>query len=79
MSDTFQNPISKRALALLADSPDGCTEAALISHGFSIEQFAELVTSGLATARIERIDGREIVRVQITVAGRQTLAARRVR
>ena len=67
----------QRALALLADGPDGFTEAALNAHGLNIEQLVELVTAGLATAQIERIGGGEIVRVRITVAGRQKLAALR--
>ena len=39
-----------RALLLLARSPNGCTEAMLMAHGFPIEMLEELVTTGLAKA-----------------------------
>ena len=34
----------RRALVLLASCPDGCTEAVMQAHGFTIEQIAELIT-----------------------------------
>jgi hypothetical protein len=33
----------RRALELLAASPDGCTEALMLAHGCSIEPIVELV------------------------------------
>jgi hypothetical protein len=45
---------------LLAAARDGCTEAMMLAHGFSIPQMVELVEAGLATATAERV-----------VAGRQ--------
>jgi len=67
-----------RALALLAASRDGCTEAVLLAHGVTIDQMVELVRAGLATAEPERVmAGRhviEVARVKITDAGRWALA-----
>jgi hypothetical protein len=68
----------RRALELLAASSDGCTEAIMIAHGFTIKQMVELVHAGFTTAHSQRvIVGRrtiEVARVKITEAGRQALA-----
>ena len=68
----------RRALAVLADSPDGCTEAIMLAHGFTAELLIELVRADLATASTERVGrGRkpvEVVRMKITEAGRRALA-----
>jgi hypothetical protein len=45
----------RRALELLAGSRDGATEAIMLAHGFSVEQMVDLVRSGLATAKGERV------------------------
>jgi hypothetical protein len=67
----------RRALELLASCPDGCTEAIMLAHGFSVEQMVDLVRAGLATAKAERVvaAGRTAVvaRVRITEAGRRVL------
>jgi hypothetical protein len=67
----------RRALELLASCREGCTEAILLAHGFTVEQMVELVRDGLATATSEqiRIGSREIevARVKITEVGRQVL------
>jgi hypothetical protein len=67
----------RRALELLAASSDGCTEAIMIAHGFTIEDLVELVRAGLATATAGRVvAGRrtvEIATVRITDAGRRAL------
>jgi hypothetical protein len=73
------SPDRRRALELLAGSPhDGCTEAILRAHGFTIAQLVDLVRAGLATATPERVKaGRErmeIAVLRITDAGRQALA-----
>jgi hypothetical protein len=69
---------NRRALELLAGSRDGCTEAIMLAHGFSIEQVVELVRAGIATVHTDRIvdGGRtlEVARVKVTDAGRQALA-----
>jgi hypothetical protein len=52
----------RRALELLADSADGCTEAIMVAHGFTVDMLVELINAGLATARAER-----------TVAGRHPM------
>jgi hypothetical protein len=70
-------PDRRRTLELLAASRDGCAQAILIAHGFSIEQMLELVRDGLATAHRQRvIVGKrtiEVARMKITEAGRQAL------
>jgi hypothetical protein len=67
----------RRALELLARSPDGCTEALMLANGFTVEQMMVLVQSGLASAEPERmvVGPRTIerARVRITEAGRRVL------
>jgi hypothetical protein len=48
-------PDRRRALELLASCRDGCLEAIMIAHGFTIAQMVELVNAGLATATAERV------------------------
>jgi len=71
-------PNRRRALELIACSPDGMTEAMLLAHGFTVDMLADLIRAGLATGKTERVvaGGRsmEVTRVRITGAGRRTLA-----
>jgi hypothetical protein len=71
-------PDRRRALELLAASPDGCTEALMFANGFTAELLIELVRAGLASAHAERMvgDGKmtEVARVKLTEAGWQVLA-----
>jgi hypothetical protein len=73
-------PDRHRALELLAASPDGCTEAIMLAHGFTVELMVELINAGFATAKAERmVAGRksiEVARMRITEAGRSVLSAR---
>jgi hypothetical protein len=64
----------RRALALLANDPNGVTEAMLVAHGFAVRMLARLVVDGLVIARHE-IGGStmDVVRVKITNAGRAAL------
>jgi hypothetical protein len=68
----------RRALELLAASPDGVTDAILAAHGFTLEQMVDLVRRGLATATAERVTtgerSIEVARIRITAAGRKALA-----
>jgi len=68
----------RRALRLLASAQEGCTEAIMLAHGFSIELMVELINTGLATAKAKRMvaGGKsiEVAYVRITEAGRQALA-----
>jgi hypothetical protein len=49
-------PTRRRALELLASCPqEGCSEAVLLAHGFTIEQLVDLVRAGLATATPQRV------------------------
>jgi hypothetical protein len=70
----------RRALELLAASRDGCTEAIMLAHGFSIDLMVELINAGLATGQTERMVAAgkriEVARVRITEAGRRALANR---
>jgi hypothetical protein len=63
----------RRALELLAGSHDGCTEAIMRAHGFTVDILVELIAAPLATAQTERMvaGGRGIVvtRMLITEAG----------
>src|ERR1700730_19154962 len=52
-------PPRHRALELLASSRDGCTEAIMIAHGFTVPQMVELVRTGLATAHTPARDRRQ--------------------
>jgi hypothetical protein len=74
-------PTRRRALELLAASPDGCSEAIMVTHGFTVDMLVKLVRAGLATAGTERVvaGGRsiEVARVGITDAGRRVLSGRK--
>ena len=67
----------RRALEVLASSPEGATEALLFAHGFTYKAITGLVDSVLATSAIEPFlaDGRviEVTRFRITEAGRVAL------
>jgi hypothetical protein len=52
------SPNRRRALELLAASPDGATEAILVAHGFTIDLLVELVRAGVPTANPKRLTGR---------------------
>ena len=73
-----RNAERHRALELLAASPDGCTEAIILAHGFTIDFLVDLIRAGLATAQTERaVIGRRSMQVtwlRITDAGRRALA-----
>jgi hypothetical protein len=64
-----------RALALLADAPNGMTEAALMAHGVTSRTIADLVNAGYANESLDHVlvDDRpaEVIRVRISKAGRQ--------
>ena len=66
-----------RALELLAASQGGLPEAIMLANGFTVQQLAELVRAGLATAASERVragrDTAEVPRMRITEAGRRAL------
>jgi hypothetical protein len=70
----------QRALELLAALRDGCTEAIMIAHGFTVDVLAGIVRAGLAMANVERMVAGEkrieVIRVRITEAGRRALADR---
>ena len=70
----------RRALELLASCRDGCTEAIMLAHGFSIDMMVELVNGGLARVTTERVVAGmhriEVARLRIKEAGRRALAGR---
>jgi hypothetical protein len=63
---------------VLADTPEGATEALLAAHGFATTTIAGLIDAGLATSTTGVIlaDGQpvQVARVRITDAGRAALA-----
>jgi hypothetical protein len=73
-----RNAERRRALELLSASPDGCTEAIILAHGFTTDFLVDLIRAGLATAQTERAvaGGRsmQVTRIRITGAGRRALA-----
>jgi len=44
-------PERRRALELLAASPDGCSEAIMLAHGFTVDFLVDLIRTGMATTR----------------------------
>jgi hypothetical protein len=74
-------PSPKRcALELLADAPEGVTEALMLAHGFPVSLLADLCMGGLAIAMVDRMVAGgctiEVVRLKITAAGRRVLSTR---
>jgi hypothetical protein len=69
-----------RALEIIAAQPDGCTEAFLAAENIPADILFDLVQSGLAMARVKRVDDRdgvlEVTALWITAAGELALAAR---
>jgi hypothetical protein len=65
------------ALQLLVRSPNGCTEALMMAHGFEVAMLGKLVLDGLAKAWVEDMRaGRrqmKVTWVKITAAGRKAL------
>jgi hypothetical protein len=69
----------RRALAMLASSPGGCTELLLRAHGFRPDFVSQLVRAGLAAAKPGLVRGRGaqstgIIVVTITARGREAIA-----
>src|SRR5262245_31826531 len=48
-------PERRRALELLAASPDGCSEAITLAHGFTVDFLVDLIRTGMATRQTERV------------------------
>jgi hypothetical protein len=69
----------RAALALLETCRDGCPEALMVAHGFTLPEMVALVRAGLATATGERVVAgkrtMEVARVKITEAGRRALTS----
>jgi hypothetical protein len=68
-------PNQLRALSILAGSPNGCTAATMIAHGFTIDSMVELIKAGLATVRAEHMSAGgkpiEVRRLRITDEGQR--------
>jgi hypothetical protein len=68
---------ARRALELLARSPDGVNEALLLAHGFTRQMLTGFIRSGLATwhDRTVRAGGRmiEVNYMMITATGRRAI------
>jgi len=56
-SGLIRNRDRRRALerSLLASCRDGCTEALLRAHGFTVDMLAKIVLAGLASVSTERV------------------------
>jgi hypothetical protein len=78
MPKTKLNAEHRRALALLAESADGCIDDFMLVHGFTLASIVELVRAGHASAKTEHVRaGRSAIdvnRIRITEAGRAALA-----
>lgn len=72
-------PKARRALELLAVDQRGLTETLLLTYGFTRGMLASLVRTRLATAQRQTVKAGgkpiEVVRIRITEAGRDALAA----
>jgi hypothetical protein len=68
----------RRALRLLARSPNGCTEALMLAHGFELAMLEQLALGGLTRVDVhDTIAGGRPVKVtwmRITAAGRKALS-----
>jgi hypothetical protein len=68
----------RRALQVLARSPNGCTEALMMAYGFELAFLGKLVFDGLAlaTPHDTRAGSKPmiVVRMTITAAGRKAIA-----
>ena len=68
----------RRALRLLAGSPDGVTEALMMAHGFGTKLMAALVEAELETTSVERVVGGgrvvKITLLKISPTGRKAPA-----
>jgi hypothetical protein len=75
---TNLNDEQRRALELLGRSPNGCTEALMLAHGFTIATLAELSAIGLlrVDAHNAHAGGRQkmVAWMQISAAGRKGIA-----
>jgi len=62
-----RNAERRRALELLAASPDGCNEAIILAHGFTTDFLVDLIRAGMVTIWTERVDAggcaMEVIRV----------------
>jgi hypothetical protein len=69
-------PDRRRALELLASCRDGCTEAIMLAHSFTVAQMVELRRVRNRERRARVAGGRpiEVARVRISEAGRRALA-----
>jgi hypothetical protein len=66
-------PAHRRALELLAASPDGCTESSLTANDIPYVSIFNLIREGFAAAKTEGERPRQVTRIQITDAGRAAL------
>lgn len=73
---------ARQALELLAVDERGLTETLLRTYGFTLGMLDSLVRTGLATAQRQTVKAggktMEVVRIRITEAGRDALAAERL-
>jgi hypothetical protein len=73
-------PTRIRALEALANyGPEGCTEALMLAHGFTVELMVALVRAGLAEVTTDHVVAgartMEVLRLRITEEGQRALGA----
>jgi hypothetical protein len=61
----------RRALAFLAENPDGCSRASMLGRGFALAVLNRLFRAGLMT--IEREERDDKIVLKITEIGRRAL------
>ena len=70
----------RRALELLANTSDGCTEALMLAQGLTPKLIGAVVRAGHATARPERMivagNAVSVTRIKITESRHEALAVR---
>ena len=76
VEDPRRSAERRRALELLAASPDGCTAAILMAHGFKSDRLVELINAGLASVTTERVIAGDR-RWRLPACGSRTPAGRR--
>jgi hypothetical protein len=69
-----QPPIGSSSTICVGCPIDGCTEAIMVAHGFTVDMLADIIRAGLATVKIERmVAGGRPMEVRHRVLRRRTL------
>jgi hypothetical protein len=70
----------RRALSILAGSPDGCSKSLMMAHGLPVGVLDDIARSGLAieSREVEHVARRPILvaKLRITAAGREAMTGK---